>query len=113
TFVASDDQSEAPTGAASPIGNNQQKNRSGKAGATVAKAATPQAIAQRPTLRARDSGVAFAVAGESGSVVVFNSPPNLPAGRSKSKMRGGKAPFLSTKLPLPLPIICSTRMRDN
>jgi hypothetical protein len=71
-FVAADEvQLEAPNGAASPMGNSQQKNRSGKLGTTVANAARPQAIIQRPTLLARDSGAACAVIGETWSGAVF------------------------------------------
>ena len=60
-------QSEAPKGAARPIGNNQQNMRMGKKGATVADAAMPHAISQSHTLRDFEIVVTFAARGERGS----------------------------------------------
>ncbi len=96
-MAAGEVQSDAPNGAASPIGNNQQKNRRAKLGATVANAARPQAMSHRLTLRARDIGVACATILESGSgaILICSTVVLSQGGPTASVMEHGGNPALA------------------
>lgn len=73
-------QSDAPKGAASPSGNNQQNIRSTNQGAIVADAARSQAMSQSHILDFFEIALAFALTVESGSgAIVIRSKPKKPA----------------------------------
>ncbi len=69
--AAGEAHSDAPKGAARPIGNSQQMHRRANMGATVADAARPHAVSQRLTLSAFEIVLASVTTGARGSGAVL------------------------------------------